>query len=106
MNLARVACKYADILIDATLASGAPATLTGVDLALVPPGDSPNQGTVWTAGSYNPATGVASILVAGPEFPSPPVGSLQVPAVGANLWARVTDVPEIDAAMVDRISLL
>jgi hypothetical protein len=104
MNLARVACKYADVTVTATLANGSPATISGVDMALVPPGASPDHTTAWQASTY--VNGVASILVAGHEFPSPPVGALVTSVAGGDLWARVTDNPEVDAALVDRISLL
>lgn len=104
MNLARVACKYADVTVTGTLATGAPATITGVDMALVPPGGSPDRTTVWQASTY--VNGVASILIAGPEYPTPPAGSLVTSAAGGDLWARVVDNPELDAALVDRITLL
>jgi hypothetical protein len=42
----------------------------------------------------------------GPDVSNPPAGALVVPATGGDLWARVTDTPEVDAALVDRISLL
>jgi hypothetical protein len=104
MILPRVACKYDDVTVAATLPNGQPATLAGVDMALVLPGGSPDRATVWKASTY--ANGVASILIAGPEYPTPPDGALVASPAGGDLWARVTDTPEVDAALVDRITLL
>lgn len=105
MKLSQIGLKYVDVTVAATLANGTPATLAGVDLTVVPPGSSPDQHTVWTASSYNSTTKVATILVAGPNYATPPAGSLVAPVTGGDLWARVTDTPEVDAALVDRIAL-
>ena len=99
MNLAQSAIKYWDVTVTATLANGSPATLTGVNMAIVPPGASPNHATPWLAASYS--NGVASILVAGPEYQNPPGNALVVPPVGGDLWAQVVDNPETDAKLVD-----
>lgn len=104
-RLPRVAAKYADITVTATLATGAPTTISGVDVALVPPGSTPTATTVWVASRW--VSPVAQVLLIGPlaTVGSPPTYSLTVPAVGGDLWARVTDTPEIDAALIDHIEL-
>jgi hypothetical protein len=102
VELTRIERQYVDIDVDATLPDGTPATLTGVDVALLPPRTSPAAGTTWTAATY--ALGVASVLLAGPDAAGS--GALVVPATGADLWIRVTDAPEIDAAKITRIAIV
>jgi hypothetical protein len=104
VNLPQVAIKYWDVTVTATLANGNSATIAGVDMVLVTPGASPDHTTAWTASTY--ANGVASILIAGPEYPSPPGGALVCGPNGGDLWARVTDNPEVDAKLVDCIRLI
>lgn len=99
--LSRIDRLYRDYEVTATLRDGSPATLTGVDVALLAPRTTPTTATVWTAATY--ATGVATILLAGPD--ATPTGALVVPAGGADLWIRVTDNPEVDAERVERITV-
>jgi hypothetical protein len=104
-TLPRVAAKFADITVTATLANGGAATVTGVSVAIVPPGAKPTASTVWVAARW--VAPVAQVLLIGPLCTptSPPSYSLTVPAIGGDLWARVVDNPEVDAALVDHIEL-
>lgn len=99
MILNRIDRQYVDIDVTATLRNGQPATLTAVDVALIPPRTSPTAATVWTPASY--ANGTATVLLAGPD--ASPTDALPVPAAGADMWIRITDSPEIDAARVERV---
>lgn len=93
MDLTRISRKYAKVTVTATDATGAPITVAGVDVALLPPRGKPTAATAWTAATY--ADGVATVLLAGPD--ASPADALVVPADGANLWVRVVDTPEVDA---------
>lgn len=99
MDLTRISRKYVHVTLDAKLANGTPATLAGVDIALLPVHEYPTSTTTWTPSAY--ADGQAVVLLAGPD--ADPVGALVVPANGADLWARITDSPEVDAARIERI---
>lgn len=101
MDLNRIERKYAKVTATATDADGAPATLTGVDVALLAPHATPTATTTWTAST--PVNGKWRILLAGPD--ASPTDALVVPSGGADLWIRVTDVPEVDAARVERITV-
>ena len=87
--------------VTATLPGGGPATLTGVDVALLPPRATPDGDTTWTAADY--AAGVATVLLAGPDADD--TDALVVPSGGADLWIRVTDSPEVDAERVERLTV-
>lgn len=88
-----------------TLANGVPASIPGVDIALLAPRTSPTAAMAasWVASTYSSVTGKATILLAGPEADS--TGALVVPAT-ADLWMRVTDAPEVEAVFVERITVL
>lgn len=101
MELSRIDRLYASIDVTGTLADGSPATITGVDVALLAPRATPVAATVWTAATY--ADGTARVLLAGPD--ANPVGALAVPAGGGDLWIRVTDTPEVDATKVERVTV-
>lgn len=100
-TLSRIDRLYRRYTVTATLAGGGPATLTGADVALLTPRSKPTGATVWTATDY--AAGVATVLLAGPDADD--TGALAVPAGGADLWIRVVDSPEVDAELVERISV-
>lgn len=104
INLSRIACKYADIALYATLPDGAPATIFGVDIAVVRAGDSPDETTSWLSAQY--ANGVATVMLAGSDFTNPPPTAVVVSEPGGDLWARIVDVPETDAALICRIVLV
>ncbi len=104
MNLSRVACKYFDINLSATLPNGQPVVPGGVDIAIVRAGESPDEETQWHPAQY--ADGVATIMLAGPDATAPPESAIVIPEPGGDLHARVVDVPETDAAMLTRIVLV
>lgn len=103
MELNRIDCQYVDITVTATLRDGDPATLTGVDVAVVPTRTTPTSSTPWVASTYS--AGVATVLLAGPDADNNPA-AISVPSSGADLWIRVVDTPEVDAARVDRITIV
>lgn len=91
-----------------TNAAGSPVSIAGVDCALLPyRSNGPTTTTTWVASTYvagPPAK--ATILVRGPDVAGG--GGLQIPngSGGGDLWARVTDAPEVDAQFVCRIDLM
>lgn len=106
LTLPRTAAKFADIAVTATLATGGAATVTGVDVALVPAGTMPSATTTWVAAHQ--AGSVWQVLLVGPDAipTSPPVYKLSIPATGGwDLYGRVTDNPEVDVALIDHIEM-
>lgn len=101
LTLSRIDRLYRDYDVTATLRNGNPATLTGVDIALLTPRATPTATTTWTAATYS--AGVATVLLAGPD--ADPTGAVVVPTAGADLWVRVADTPEVDAERVERITV-
>lgn len=101
LTLSRVDRLYRDYTVTATLRDGSPATLAGVDVALLTPRGTPDADTSWTAADYT--DGIAVVLLAGPDAAGN--GALVVPADGADLWLRVTDSPEVQAVRVDRVTV-
>lgn len=101
MEFTRVDKKYVNIPVTATLADGAPAVVTAIDVALLTPRARPTAATTWTASSY--AAGIATVLIAGPD--ADPAGALVLPGAGADVYIRLTDNPEVDAKKVGRISV-
>lgn len=93
MQLSPVDKVYISIPVTATLLDGSPATLTGVDVAVLPPRTPPDDTTTWMASTY--AGGAATVLVAGPD--ADPAGALVLPVEGGAIWIRVTDSPEVQA---------
>lgn len=99
LTFTRISRKYVEVDVSALLADGAPATLTGADVALINP---PLTGaTEWTAVDF--ADGVARFLVAGPD--ADPTGAFVLPDGGAYVYLRVVDNPETDVARVGRINV-
>lgn len=103
-QLPKIATKYVNLAVTATLADGTRATLLGVDVGLAPLGGGSDSVTTWVPTSFDGR--LATFLLAGSAVVGPPAGALVVPVVGADLWARVTDTPEEDAVLVDRITLV
>lgn len=103
MNLNRIDCQYVDIAVTATLRDGSPATLAGVDVAVLAPRRTPTATTAWTAATYT--AGTATVLLAGPDSAGAP-DAVAVPEGGGDLWIRVLDAPEVDAARIARISVV
>lgn len=101
-SMSRIDRIYRSYTITATTSTGAPATLTGVDFALVPPDAiGPGTGTTWVAGTS--VGGQWRVLLAGPDADQ--TGAIAVPAWGGDLYARVTDTPEVIAELVERITV-
>lgn len=100
MHLNRIDRKYANLTVTATDEDGFATTLTGVDVALIPPRSNPTGATTWTAATS--AGGKWRVLLAGPDAGSS--GALVVSGA-ADLWVRVTDAPEVDTAFVERITV-
>lgn len=100
-QLSRIDRQYRDYTVTATKKDGTPATLTGVDVAILPPRSRPTLSTTWTAATY--AAGVATVLLAGPD--ADPSAAVVVPTGGGDLYIRVTDTPEIEAERVERITV-
>lgn len=96
MDLPRIGRKYGHVTVEATVAGGLDAVLSGIDVALLPPGEAPNATTQWTPTSYK--DGVGTILLAGPE--ADPTGALPVSADLAHVFARVVDGAEVDVALI------
>jgi hypothetical protein len=101
MNLGRIERQYARFPITGTLDDGTPADLTDVSVAVLPRSSAPTADTAWTP--VTPADGAVRVLLAGPD--ADPADALPVPVRGGDLWVRVTDTPEIDVAMVERIAV-
>jgi hypothetical protein len=101
VDLSPIDRVYVKFPVTGKLADGSAATVTGVDVALLPFRTDPATVTTWTPAAY--ADGIASVLLAGPA--ADPSGALPVPVGGAELWARVTDTPEVQAVRVGFISV-
>lgn len=86
MDLSRVGRLYGHITVAATLYDGAPATVTAVDVALLPVGTTPATTTTWTPTAYS--FGEAVVLIAGPD--ADPTGAVVAPDT-REVWARVVD---------------
>lgn len=99
--LTRVSRKYVEIDVVATLPGGGSATISGVDVAMIPINAGPDAATSWTAATY--ATGTATVLLAGPDAGGS--GALVVPS-DMDLWAKVTDAPEVDAVKIARVNVV
>jgi hypothetical protein len=101
VNLSPIDRRYVHFPVSATLADGTPVTLAGVDVTVLPFRSTPSAATSWTAASYS--SGQATVLVTGPA--ADPTGALPLPAGGGELWARITDNPEVQAVPVGFISV-
>jgi hypothetical protein len=102
VEISRIDCQYVEFDADATYADGTVAVIGGVDVAVLPPRRTPTADTVWSAATF--ASGVATLLVAGPE--ADVTGALVIPLGGADLWARVSDSPEVTTRRVTRINVV
>lgn len=101
MELSRIERQYVDITLTATLRDGSPATIAGVDVAILGRRATPTGATVWTPTDY--ADGTATVLLAGPD--ADPDGALVVPTGERDLWVRIIDTPEVDTARIERINV-
>ena len=102
MQLSRIDRVYGHIPVTAKGADGEPASLAGVDVALIKPRATPTAATSWLSATYS--DGEARILLAGPD--ADPTDARVVPTGGADLWLRVTDIPEVQAVKVARIDVV
>lgn len=102
MKISRITVIRVYLDVTATLAGGGAATVTGIDVALLPIGQSVSSGTVWTATTY--AAGTGHILILGSDV-TPVAGGLVVPITGAVLWRRVVDTPEVDVSEAERFDV-
>lgn len=107
----RITELFIDFPVTPTLANGQPATITGVQCALLPyRSKGPTATTVWVDATWTPGVngnpGTASVLVSGPDAASPGSGGLQMGNSGADLWARIVDTPETAPAFVVRLDLM
>ena len=102
-TLARIDRLYRTYDLTATLVGGGPATITGVDVALLPPRSAPTASTVWFPSAYNATNGSFTVLLAGPDADS--TGAIVVTG-SADIWMRVSDNPEVDAQKLERITLM
>lgn len=102
MELPRIGKKIVDIELDVVLRDGLPGTVFSVDVGFSPPGGGSETVTSWLtlAATANTAT----VTFAGPQATGT-AGALVAPATGGDVWARVTDAPEVDAARVGHVRL-
>jgi hypothetical protein len=108
LSWTRITELYVTFPVSPTNAAGDPVTITGVDCALLSyRAKGPDAATVWVGATWDDVTQKATVLISGPDA-SPPEGTLQLAdgSGGGDLWARVTDSPEVNAAFVARIDLL
>jgi hypothetical protein len=83
--------------------AGVPAGVTGVDVALLPKGSSgPNAATVWVPTVY--ASGSFSVRWVGPDADA--TGATLVVPASADAWIRITNLPQVAAVKLERITVL
>lgn len=100
-TMSRVDRIYRRYTVTAKDPDGNPATVGGIGVALLAPRTSPTSATVWADADLE--GDVATVLFAGPDADG--TGALVVPPVGADVWLRVTDSPEVDAERIERITV-
>lgn len=100
MDITRITRKWATLNFAVTSAAGQPVTVNDVAVALLPQRSTPDDDTEWTTVSNGPDG--YRVLLAGPD--ADPNGAMVV-ATSLDLWARIIDTPEVDAAKVDRINV-
>lgn len=103
MEISPITRKFVYLPVSVTEQDGSSAAIFGVEVALLPYRVSPDETTVWQAVTYT--DGVAKVLISGPVA-GPADDALVVPVSGADLWARITDNPEIDAVRIENIAVI
>jgi len=101
IELSRIDRKARTYALTDVLTGSVPPGVTGVDVALLAPRSAPTAATVWFPATYS--AGSFTVLLAGPDADS--AGALVVPA-SADIWMRITNLPEVDAAKLERITVL
>lgn len=107
----RITRKLLKLPLTATDADGQPVTIEAVGIALLPQRSGPDADTVFAEADVVPVPGdpdskvVAAVLAAAPDADQGG-GAVAVPEGGADVYARVNDVPEVDAELVGHIDLL
>lgn len=102
MQIAGVDRIYAHMTVTATLFDGTAAAVTGIQAAVLRRGTAPSAATPWTSATL--VNGRWRVLLAGPY--ADPAGAIVVPATGGDLWARVTDNPEVQTVKVENVDVI
>ena len=79
--------------------TGAPVTPASVDVVLIPHATELVSGLSWTTVTLT--AGKLQLLYAGPL--ADPTSAMPVLATGSDVYARVTDTPEVQATLIDTI---
>lgn len=106
----RITVLQLEFDVTATEANDDPATIAGVDCAILPHRTGPSSTTTWKAATWMPPAGgtpgFARLIIAGPDATDPGSSGFRLPAEGADLWARVTDNPEVHPWKVVQLDML
>jgi hypothetical protein len=102
MDLPRIGKKLVDLDLTVTLRTGAPATVASVDVGMAPPGGA-SDSVVWGP-TATVTAGTATFAMVGPDAPDLSTGLVVL--TNGDLWARITDAPEIDAARIEHVRLI
>ena len=103
MNLPRIGRKYGFVTLEALNHDKTPATVAGIEVAVLHDGLKPDATTVWVA--MNQDGTEYSYLFSGPDAPAYGGPHIVVPTEGVSVWCRITDDPEIDVVKVGRITV-
>lgn len=102
MDLPRIGIKLVDLTLTVLLRTGAAATVASIDVGLAPPGGDSSAVTGWMTVAVT--GGKATFALAGPNAPAS--AEALVALASSDLWARVTDTPEVDAARIAHVRLI
>lgn len=102
MDLPRIGKKLVDLDLAITLRTGAAGTVASVDVGLAPAGGGSETVTGWLTVAV--VAGKATFALVGPSAPDLTTGLVALR--DSDLWARITDAPEVDAARIDHIRLI
>lgn len=112
LRWSRITEEFVRWTVAPTDPSGSPVSIAGVDAALLPyRSQGPTSSTVWKAAVYTAPSGSnpgsAKILISGPDANDPGNAGFRFASTdwGGDLWARVTDNPEVDPEFIERIDL-
>lgn len=79
--------------------NGDPATISSVDVVALPRRARLTAGLTWTTVALTGSR--LRLLYAGPF--ADPAGAVAIPADGADVYARITDNPEVEAVKIDTV---